>query len=111
MGETTRIAEQLERTFAGDAWHGPSVKAVLDGVDAGTAAARPIPGAHTIAELVGHVTIWTDVVRRRLAGEDVQVPASEDFPAAGSESAWAARLARLDEVQRGLAAAVTALPD
>ena len=34
MSETERIAQQLERTWAGDAWHGPSLKELTDGLTA-----------------------------------------------------------------------------
>jgi len=41
MSESTRIADQLRRAFDGEAWHGPSVLEVLDGVDARTASRAP----------------------------------------------------------------------
>ena len=34
MSETSRVAEQLERTWAGDAWHGPSLKELTDEAEA-----------------------------------------------------------------------------
>ena len=45
MRETERIAEQLRRAYDGDAWYGPSVRSALEGVDAGLATSRPVPGA------------------------------------------------------------------
>jgi hypothetical protein len=58
---------------------------------------RPVPEAHTIAEIVLHATTWNDVVRRRLAGELPQVSDAEDWPAAAlpDDAAWAAAVARL----------------
>ena len=56
MSELDRIRNQFRRAFEGEAWHGPSVLALLDGVTAQQAAAYPIPGAHSIWELVLHLT-------------------------------------------------------
>jgi hypothetical protein len=45
------------------------------------AAARPIPGAHSIWELVRHMTVWANVARRRIAaGETIEPTPDEDFP-------------------------------
>ena len=43
--ETARLADQIRRAFQGDAWHGDSIKELLAGVTAATAAARPIKNA------------------------------------------------------------------
>ena len=50
--EITRLLDQFEPAYAGDAWHGTPVRALLDDVDAGLAAAHPVPGAHSNWELV-----------------------------------------------------------
>lgn len=112
--ETARLADQLERSFRGGAWHGPAVLESLDGVDAAAAAARPDTAGHSIAELVGHIAFWIDAGRRRLAGDPVsKVSAEENFPLRGadSEEAWKHTLARLEEAHRGLHAAVLAMAD
>ncbi len=111
--ETSRLADQLERSFRGGAWHGPSLEEALDGVDAATAAAR-IGEAHSIAELTGHVAFWIDAARRRMAGEEiVNVPPEVDFPPDGAkdEPAWRATLAGLEQAHRRLHAALLALDD
>jgi hypothetical protein len=41
MTEIARIQDQLRRAFDGDAWHGPSLKAILTGVTAEKAATKP----------------------------------------------------------------------
>ena len=66
MSEIRRIDDQLFRMFEGEPWIGISVMANLAGVDARTAAARPIPDAHTIWELVLHLTTWLDIPRLRV---------------------------------------------
>ena len=52
MSEVKRIADQLERAFEGGAWHGPSVREVLDGVTAEQALSRPLSAS---AQKVGRV--------------------------------------------------------
>ena len=49
------LVETLRRSFDGDAWHGPAVRDVLNGVDARTAMRSPPEGAHSIWELALHI--------------------------------------------------------
>lgn len=90
MSEIKRIEDQLKRAFEGKAWHGPGVLEILKDVSASRAAARPLPDAHSIWELVLHITAWESVCRRRLEGDRAQIPDEEDWPAVGetSEVAW-----------------------
>lgn len=80
MAERDRIVEQMKRGFEGDAWHGPSVTEVLEGVTWRKALEKPIPSAHSVWEIVLHMTAWEDVVRRRLLGESVDLTSEEDWP-------------------------------
>jgi uncharacterized damage-inducible protein DinB len=90
MSESSRLADQIHRAFAGDAWHGDSIRELLNGVDAATAAAHPIEGAHSIWELVLHIAAWDDAVRRRTGGTAVTLNDEQNFPPVkdASESAW-----------------------
>jgi uncharacterized damage-inducible protein DinB len=72
-------------------------------VDAETAAARPIPGAHSIWELVHHLTVWLDVPRRRVEGRQAIEPTpAEDWPPvqATGETEWREALDRLRQAYR-----------
>ncbi len=113
MGEQARISELLRRTYEGGAWHGPSLREALEGVDAVAAARKPIAGAHSIWEITLHVSGWTDVVRRRIAGESVSEPDEGDFPAIEdtSEGAWRAARALLEERVTRLRGAIADLDD
>lgn len=85
MGDSERIKSQLNHSINGEPWHGPSLFDALEGVTAVQAAARPIEDSHTIWELVLHITVWMDEVRRRLAGNGRDLPPEEGFPAQPSE--------------------------
>jgi len=80
MNETERLARELEKALFGGAWHGPSWKEVLGGVSGAEALHRPIPNAHTIAEIVAHASTWFEVIGRRINGETPQVSDDEDWP-------------------------------
>ena len=112
MSETARIAEQLERTWAGDAWHGPSLMELTDGLTAKQAAAHHVSEAHSIWELVLHVTAWSDIARERLNNRSLDsVPTEIDFPPVptATAAAWADAQARLTASHQGLARAAEAL--
>ena len=61
MPEVARILDQLHRAYEGPAWHGPALREILAGLTFETAAQRTIPDAHTIWELVLHITVWMSV--------------------------------------------------
>lgn len=111
MDDRSRIVDQMRRAAEGPAWHGPSLREVLAGIDAGRAATRAVPGAHTVWELVLHVRTWRDVVRRRLAGEWWEPTPEEDFPSPGepSEERWEAAVAEMEAAGMELSAAVERL--
>ena len=108
--ELHRLEQQLRTALAGAAWHGPAVLELLDGVRPEQAAARPIPGAHTIWELVLHLGGAYRLVLRRLGGDPRPLSPEEDWPAVAAVSAdgWREAVAALRglnaEVRRALAA-------
>jgi uncharacterized damage-inducible protein DinB len=69
MSELNRILNHYDGVLNNDPWHGDPVWKILQDIPAETAAARPLAGAHTIWELVSHMTFWEGVVTKRLAGE------------------------------------------
>jgi uncharacterized damage-inducible protein DinB len=114
--ESKRIADQLHRAYAGGAWHGPALRELLRGVSARQAAARPVGNAHTIWELVLHISAWTKAVRRRsrrMQGKALQLSPAENFPPMPAPTAanWKATLAALAAAQTDLHRAISVLPD
>lgn len=113
MSEVERIRNQFQRAFDGEAWHGPSVRQLLEGVTAEQAAAHPIPGAHSIWQLTLHIAAWEDACRRRLEGDPAQLTDAEDFPPITdtSESAWENTKLSLTNVHRRLLETLHAIDD
>ena len=64
MRPTERLLDQLNRSFGGEAWHGPALRNLLDGVTDEQAKSHPVRGAHSILELVVHVGNWNDAIDR-----------------------------------------------
>ncbi len=107
--EARRIADQLERSWRGEAWHGPSIHEVLKDVDAEKARQRPIPGAHSIWELLAHASAWERVGLLRLRGEEHTPLDEENFPVPSGE--WSEALLAADAAHDELVAEVRTLDD
>jgi uncharacterized damage-inducible protein DinB len=99
--------------FNGGAWHGPSVLDMLADVDAGTAAAYPIPGAHSIWELVLHLIATQAILLRRLRGETAGLKDEEFWLAVppASEPAWKETVERLKRQEAELRQAISTYPE
>ena len=113
MNSVEFLADQLERAHRGRAWHGPSLREILEGVTAKQAGARPVAGGHSIWELVMHIGAWVSAVRRRLAGEPLELAGEQDWPPIDgtSETAWQETLAALEREQAQLRDAIRSLPE
>jgi len=113
MSEVDRIRDQFRRAFDGEAWHGPSVMALLNGVTAEQAAQHPIRGAHSIWELTQHIRAWEGACLRRLHGDPAQLPDQEDWPPVNdlSEAAWERTKHDLRDTHEQLLQAIGALDD
>ncbi len=69
MSEINRILDQMDRAYSGEAWHGPDLKQLLDGVSAEDASKHPVAGAHSIWELVNHIAAWNTIVHQKSIGK------------------------------------------
>lgn len=90
MTEIERIVAEYDRVMNGNAWHGDPIWQILDSVTAKSAAQRPIASAHSIWEIVLHMTFWEGVGTKRLAGQRAGLDESLNFPAppAATETNW-----------------------
>jgi uncharacterized damage-inducible protein DinB len=105
------LRQDLHKVYDGDPWHGSPITEVLKGIDADVAARRSIPHAHTIWEIVLHMTAWTREVASRVRGAPAKSP-PEDWAAprfSGGEPAWKTAKDDLAAAQKEIEAAVGAL--
>jgi uncharacterized damage-inducible protein DinB len=113
MAQIDQIIHELKCAFDGEAWHGPALMELLDGVDAKTAAARPIATAHSIWELVVHLAGWERVITRRLYGEKITLSDAENFghTTGAGEAAWREAIENLRSTHTELVKTVSALSE
>lgn len=113
LREVERIADQLDRALQGEAWHGPAVLELLEGITAEQSAAHPVAGGHSIWELTLHIDAWLRAVRQRLEDDRAQLTSAEDWPAiaATTEHAWADTAASLKQSHTDLRAAILRVDD
>ena len=91
MSEVNRLIDELERAVCGDPWHGDAVMTILERIEYTEANAHPSADAHSIREILRHMTSWSNEVRRRLNGAPAADPAGGDWPKASGNGnpAWA----------------------
>lgn len=113
MNPIEAITDRLRQVYDGDPWHGAPALEVLQGITAAAAAARPVPNAHSIWEILLHMTGWTAEVRRRLEGGEPALPAGGDWPPVPEpiEESWRAALVRFEEEHERLLAALERFPE
>ncbi len=108
MSAPALLADLVDRVMTGDPWHAGNVQTLLDGLSAEDAARTPVPAAHSIWQLVLHMTGWAREVQARLDGAPAGEPAAGDWPAVPvvTEAAWRRDRAALFAVHAALAAAI-----
>ena len=113
MSRIARIIDELTRALQHDPWHGPSIHEVVGGMSAAEAAAHPVDGAHSVWELVHHVTAWVRAAHRRVDGHVCELEGEADWPPVRDtgETAWREARAELDRAQGELIAALRLLSD
>ena len=113
MTEISRITDELRCAFSGDPWHGLPLTRILAGVSARDAAARPLPTANSIWEIVLHVSAWIGEVNRRLRGETPGEPAEGDWPTLkdASDEAWERTKANLTDAHEALLQELESVPE
>ena len=112
MREVERLADQLRRSFEGDAWHGDSLVEILADIDVAKAAAKPASGNHGIWELVLHIASWARAALNVVSGESAKLSA-DDWPelTERGESAWIRSREELTSVGRQLQDAVLGMKE
>lgn len=106
------LASLIRRTVHGPMWHGPALVEVLDGLGAADAARHPVPGAHSVWELVLHTAAWAEIAHDRLRGTArVDLKDDENFPPVprADEASWSRARQGLIDAYESLAADVRVL--
>jgi hypothetical protein len=114
MSEIARIADLLEETFEGTPYYGPSVLGAFEKVTAEVAAQRPRWSAHSIWELVAHLTAELDYARAVIQGTaGPWIEGETTWPAVSdtSEAAWQEAIEGLKTANRALVRAVRQLDE
>ena len=111
-GMPSPLLTQFIAGHDGDPWYGTSRTGILRGVSAADAAATPIPGGHSIWQLVLHMAAWTEEVQRRLEGAAPATPARGDWPPvpAPTDAAWRAAKAALTRAHAQVAKMLGDMP-
>ena len=111
MSEINRILGHYDEVLNGAAWHGDPMWQILDGISAEAAAARPLPQAHTIWEIVMHMIFWEEVATKRLTGARAGLVEELNFPPmpAVTEENWRQTLDQLRASNRDFREALAKL--
>lgn len=106
--EVQKIESLLRHSFEKNAWYGPSLNEVLEGITQTQSETR-VNNTHSIIELVAHLTSWRKFVLSRLNGPfDFEVTDGLNFP---KVSDWNQVRRDLEESQEKLLAALKDLPE
>ena len=113
MTEIELIADQFERAFDGDAWHGDPLLKILQDVNAKQAEAHPIPAAHSIWEIVNHILAWRSAVEARLNGQVRELAGMADWPPVTDthDTKWRDAIRDLCQRHESFIKAVRAFPE
>ena len=98
------LPKEFNNAFQGQPWHGKSSLEIVEASDPAKVFSHWIPGAHSIAELVLHLTVWTEEALERLQGKEAKEPLRGDWPAvSGTDLAtWHTMLADFKMVHQNL---------
>ena len=78
---TNGVGQRIVDSLDGDLWHGPSLWELLEDVTPDVAAAKPLPGSHSIWEIVLHLNTWVEKAIGALDGIVIPTwPFPEDWP-------------------------------
>ena len=114
MTEIARIARLLRQTFEGKPYYGPSVLGALEHVTADVAARRPHWSAHSIWDLVAHLTAeltYAHAVIEGTAGPWIEGETTWSTITDTSEAAWRKAISDLNKANRALVRTVKQLDD
>jgi uncharacterized damage-inducible protein DinB len=63
MHQTQKIADSYRAATVKAAWYGPSLAELLAQISPDHATTPPVPGSHSISELLQHLLLWNERIR------------------------------------------------
>jgi uncharacterized damage-inducible protein DinB len=81
MRQTQKIADSYRAATVKAAWYGPSLAELLTQISPDLATTPPVPGSHSISELLQHLLLWNERTRN--------TSASNSLPPWQPEQDWA----------------------
>ncbi len=108
-GRVRKYILQLQQLYAGGSWQGESFVSKFEGVDELAAFSQPVPGVHSIAEIVWHCIYWRMVLINRMQGNhsyrEETVQTQNFLPTTElKEKGWEALRSEFDQSQASLIA-------
>lgn len=74
------LPQEFLNAFRGHPWHGKSTLEIVEASAPEKVFVHWIPNAHSIAEIVLHLTVWTEEALERLEGKEAKTPSRGDWP-------------------------------
>jgi uncharacterized damage-inducible protein DinB len=69
--QTQRIADSYRAATVKAAWYGPSLAELLAQISPELATTPPVPGSHSISELLQHLLLWNERIRNTFEGNSM----------------------------------------
>ena len=66
-----QYVRQLDQLYNGGSWQGESISAKLNSLSEAEAFQQPLPGVHSVAEIVWHCIYWRTVALKRMEGDNL----------------------------------------
>lgn len=96
------LYQEYQKAFEGAPWHGKSSLEIIRASDPEKVFVHWIPNAHSIAEIVAHLTVWTEEALDRLDGQAAKIPGRGDWPEVEKRDHWAVIINEFEAAQRNL---------
>lgn len=108
MTTALKLQRQLEAAFVGQPWYGTPISTIITDGSWIAAFNKPHGSVHSIANIVLHMTAWTEEIISRLQGNPAAEPTRGDWPEPGeaSEQKWQELVIDLDEANSNLIKAI-----
>ena len=71
MHQSQRIADSYRAATVKAAWYGPSLAELLAQISPELATTPPVPGSHSISELLQHLLLWNERIRNTSDGNSL----------------------------------------